>query len=79
MGLKKQELAYSPALFTAQGAGEAEQHDTGLLLPANRAWFNGFQQKGKEERREDAEALNQMLQLFPCFPSKGLRNLDGIN
>lgn len=79
MGLAKQELASSPAPFTAQDAGEAEQHDTGLLLPANRAWFNGFRQKGKGKRRENSEALNQMLQLFTCFPGKGVRNTGGIN
>lgn len=27
--------------------------------------------------KEDSEALNQMLQLFPCFSSKDVNNVDG--
>lgn len=38
-----------------------------------------FDRREKGERREDSEALNQMLQLFPCFPSKEVGTMGGIN
>lgn len=55
MELGKQGLGCSPAPFTAQDAGEAEKENSELLLPASRTGFNGFWQKGKEERTEDSE------------------------
>lgn len=42
MELGKQVLDCSPVPFTAQDAGEAEQENAGLLLPASRAGFNAF-------------------------------------
>lgn len=55
MELGKQGLGCSPAPFTAQDAGEAEKENSEFLLPASRTGFNGFWQKGKEERTEDSE------------------------
>lgn len=68
MGLAKQELAYSSMPFTAQDAGEAEQHDTGLLLPANRAWFNGFRQKGKQREERGFRGSESNAPAFPLLP-----------
>lgn len=72
---EKQELFFSPGPFTAQDAGEAEQHDAGLvLLPTQHSLI--ALDRGE---RDDSGALNRMLQLLPHFPSKVVKSTGGIN